>query len=90
MVTNFGPSALFIHFLQRLFSLIMGRYEEPNMGLLILGSQCYEERGNGQLQSVQIFQLTATTLQCYVKGRQKSSSEAIKQNWVGSKFFLVQ
>jgi len=30
------------------------------------------------------------TLQSYVKDWQKSSSEAIKQNWVGSKFFLVK
>jgi len=37
-----------------------------------------------------VFNLPQTTLQGYVKGRQQSSSEAIKQNWVGSKFFLVK
>jgi len=30
---------IFTHFLKRLFSPIMGRSEEPNMGLPILGSQ---------------------------------------------------
>jgi len=30
------------------------------------------------------------TLQIYVKDRQGSSSEAMKQNWVGRKFFLVK
>jgi len=37
--TNLVPSVLFTHFLERLFSLIMGRSEEPNMRLPILGSQ---------------------------------------------------
>jgi hypothetical protein len=49
----------------------------------------YEEHGNGQLQSVQNFQLTTTTLRIYVKDWQESLSEAIKQNWVGRKFFFV-
>ena len=30
------------------------------------------------------------TLQRYVKDQQKSSSEAIKQNWVGCKLFFVK
>ena len=34
-----GPSVLFIHFLEYLFAPIMGRFDEPNMGLPILGSQ---------------------------------------------------
>ena len=40
----------------------------------------YGEQENGQLQSVQNFQLTtaATTTHRYVTNRQKSSSEAIK------------
>jgi hypothetical protein len=37
--TILGPSVLFTHFLEHLFLSIMGRCEEPNMGLLILGSQ---------------------------------------------------
>jgi len=37
--TNFGPSVLFTHYLVHLFSPVMGRSEEPNMGLPILGSQ---------------------------------------------------
>jgi len=34
-----GPSVLFTHFLEHLFVPIMGRFDEPNMGLPILGSQ---------------------------------------------------
>jgi hypothetical protein len=37
-----------------------------------------------------VFSLPQTTLQRYVEDRQKSSSEAIQQNWVGSEFFLVK
>jgi len=36
-----------------------------------------------------VFNLPQTTLESYVKDRE-SSSEAIKQKWVGSKFFLVK
>jgi len=32
------PSVLFIHFLEHLFAPIMGRFDEPNMGLPILGT----------------------------------------------------
>jgi len=44
----------------------------------------------GSYKASRIFTLPQTTLQQYVKDRQKSSSEAIKQNRVGSKFFLAQ
>jgi len=44
----------------------------------------------GSYKASRVFNLPQTTLQLYVKDRQKSSSEAIKQNWVGSKFFLVK
>jgi len=37
--TILGPSVLFTHSLKHLFSPIMGRSEDPNMGLPILGSQ---------------------------------------------------
>jgi len=47
-----------------------------------------EEMGSYKASRVVI--LPQTTLQGYVKDRQKGSSEAIKQNWVGSKFFLVK
>jgi hypothetical protein len=47
-----------------------------------------EEMGSNKVSRV--FNLPQTTLQRYVKDRLKSSSEAIKQNWVGSKFLLVQ
>jgi len=44
----------------------------------------------GSCKASTVVSLPQTTLQRYVKHRQKSSSEAIKQNWVGSKFFLVK
>jgi hypothetical protein len=44
----------------------------------------------GSYKASRVFSLLQTKLQCYVKDRQKSSSEAIKQNWAGSKFFLVK
>ena len=37
-----------------------------------------------------IFSLPQTTLQSYAKDRQESSSETIKQNWVGCKLFPVK
>jgi hypothetical protein len=44
----------------------------------------------GICKASRVFNLPQTKLQRHVKGRQESSSEAIKQNWVGSKFFLVK
>ena len=44
----------------------------------------------GSYKASRVFNLLQTTLQSYVKDRQESSSEAVKQNWVGSKFFLVK
>jgi len=44
----------------------------------------------GSYKASRAFVLPQTTLQRYVKDRQNSSREAIKQNWVGSKFFLVK
>jgi hypothetical protein len=44
----------------------------------------------GSYKASRVFNLPQTTLQSYVKDRQESSSEAIKQNWVGSKFFLLK
>jgi len=44
----------------------------------------------GSYKASTVVNLPQTTLERYVKDRQKSSSEAIKQNWVGSKFFLVK
>jgi len=44
----------------------------------------------GSYKASRVMNLPQTTLQRYVKDRQKNSSEAIKQNWVGSKFFLVK
>jgi len=44
----------------------------------------------GSYKAPSVFNLPQTTPQSYVKDRQESSSEAIKQNSVGSKFFLVK
>jgi len=44
----------------------------------------------GSYKAPSVFILPQTTLQRYIKYRQERSSEAIKQNWVGSKFFLVK
>jgi hypothetical protein len=44
----------------------------------------------GSYKASTVVTLPQTTLQGYVKDRQKGSSEAMKQNWVGSKFFLVK
>jgi hypothetical protein len=43
----------------------------------------------GSYKTSSVFNLPQKTLQSYVKDRQGSSSEAIKQNWVGSNFFCV-
>jgi hypothetical protein len=43
----------------------------------------------GSYKASRVFNLPQTTLQSYIKD-QESSSEAIKQNWVGSKFYLVK
>jgi len=44
----------------------------------------------GSYKASRVFNLPQTTLQRYVKDRQNSSSEAIKQNCVGNKFLLVK
>jgi hypothetical protein len=44
----------------------------------------------GSYKASSVFNLRQTTLQSCVKDRQESSSEAIKQKWVGSKVFLVR
>jgi len=52
-----------------------------------------EAMGNKEICSYtasRFFNVPQTTLQSYVKYREESSSEAIKQNWEGSKFFLVK
>jgi len=49
--------------------------------------------GNKEMSSYKgsgVFNLPKSKLQNYVKDRQQSLNEAIKQNWVGSKFFLVK
>jgi hypothetical protein len=44
----------------------------------------------GSYKASRVFNLLQTTLWLYAKDQQKSSSETIKTNWVGSKFFLVK
>ena len=44
----------------------------------------------GDYKASRIFNVPQTKLQRYVKERQESSSEVIKQDWGGSKLFLVK
>jgi hypothetical protein len=44
----------------------------------------------GSYKASSVSNIPQTTVQSHVKERQEKSSEAIKQNWVGSKFFLVK
>jgi hypothetical protein len=44
----------------------------------------------GSYKASRVFNIPQTTLQCYVKDWQTGSSEAMKQNRVGSNFFLVK
>jgi len=44
----------------------------------------------GSYKASRVFNLPQTTLQSYVKDRQDSSSEALKQNCVGSNFDLAE
>jgi len=44
----------------------------------------------GSYKASRVFNVPLTTLQSCVKDRQERSSETIKQNRVGSKFFLVK
>ena len=44
----------------------------------------------GSYKASRIFNVPQTTLERYIKNWQKSSSGTVKQNWVGSKFFLVK
>jgi len=44
----------------------------------------------GNYKASNLFNLPQTTLHSRVKNRQESLSETIKQNLVGSKFFLVK
>jgi len=41
-------------------------------------------------KATRFFNLPQKILQHYVKDSAKNSNEAVKQNWVGSKFFLVK
>jgi hypothetical protein len=44
----------------------------------------------GSYKESRVFSVPQTTLQRYVKDRQRSSTEATKQKCVGSKFCLVK
>jgi hypothetical protein len=47
-------------------------------------AEAMKKKGKGSYNSSRVFNVPQTTLLRYVKDRQKSSSEAIKQNWAGS------
>jgi len=98
----------------------MGRFDERNMGLPILGTLLREllllgyiilhmpqrkkwdpermravikairNREMGSYKASRFFNVSQTTLERYVKDQQKSSSETVKNSWVGSKFFVVK
>ena len=44
----------------------------------------------GSYKASSVLKLPQPTLERYVKDRQESPSEEIKQNWAGSKFFPVK
>jgi len=44
----------------------------------------------GSYKASRVFNVPQTIPERYVKDRQERSNEAIKQNWVGSRFFLVR
>jgi predicted PolB exonuclease-like 3'-5' exonuclease len=44
----------------------------------------------GSYKASSVFNLAQATLQSCVRDGQERSSEAIKQKWVGSKYFLVK
>jgi len=44
----------------------------------------------GSYKASRVSNVPQTTLQLYVKDRQEICSFAIKQNWVGSKYFIVK
>ena len=52
--------------------------------------EAVRNREMGSHKASRFCNLPQTTLHRYVIDRQESSNEAIKQTWVGSKFFLVK
>jgi hypothetical protein len=60
---------------------------DPERMTAAIEAMRYKEMGS--YKASRFFSLPQTTLQSYVKDRE-SSSEAIKQKWEGSKFFLVK
>jgi hypothetical protein len=53
-------------------------------------SEAMRNREMGSCKATRVVSFPQTTLQPCIQDRQKSLSEAIQQNWVGSKFFLVK
>jgi len=66
----------------------MGRFEEPNVGLPILGKwdaermkaafEAIRNKELGSCRASRVFNVPQTTLQRYVRDRQKSSSKTVK------------
>ena len=52
--------------------------------------EAMRNKETGSYTASRVFHVPQTTPERYVKDRQKSSSNAIQQNWVGNKFFLVK
>ena len=77
--TNFGPSVLFTHYLVHLFSPVLGRSEEPNMGLPILGSQYLVNYSFGVIQCYRRLEVKKK----WDPERMKAATEAMRNREMG-------
>ena len=68
----------------------MARRKNWNTERMKAAVEAIRDEEMGSYKASRVFNLPQTTLQRYVKDRQNSSSEAIKQNCVGNKFLLVK
>jgi len=67
----------------------MTRRRKWDPEMMKAATEAMRNKEMGSYKASSVFNLPQTTLQGYVKVWQGSSSEAIKQNWVGSKFFSL-
>ena len=71
-------------FLVAYIKLQMARREKWDPERMKTAIEAMKNGEMGSYKASRVFILPQTTLQRYVKDRQKSSIEAVKQNWVGS------
>ena len=67
----------------------MTRRRKWDREMMKAATEAMKNKEMGSYKASSVFNLPQTTLQGYVKVWQESSSEAIKQNWVGSKFISL-